>query len=188
MTRSTVSRANYLPAMIVALMMATHAFAEVTSSGETGFNLRITGEVDASPIEAYEQFVRVNEWWIENHTWYGDADNLSLEPRAGGCFCEISGDNEVLHMLVSYVKPGEEIKMIGGLGPLQMMGLHGGMSWRFEPVDDSEQAANRTRIIQTYNVTGYAPGGLKDLAGIVDAVQTDQLNALVAHINQSQKD
>ena len=76
-------------------------------------------------------------------------------------------------MLVSYVQPGVELKMVGGLGSLQMMGVHGAMSWRFEPIADG------TRIIQTYNVTGYAPGGLKDVADIVDSIQTRQLNALV---------
>lgn len=153
------------------------ARAEVTSKGETGFSLRIIGEAPVTPAAAYEQFLRVDEWWVASHTWYGDSSNLVIEPKAGGCFCEIKEDNEVLHMLVTFVQPGVELKMVGGLGPLQMMGLHGGMSWRFEPFD------NGTRIVQTYNVTGYAPGGLTDLAGIVDTVQTGQLDALVAKLS-----
>jgi hypothetical protein len=154
-------------------LLSAAALADVTSKGDTGFSLIITGEVESTPAEAYDQFIQIDEWWLEGHTWYGKAENLSIEPRAGGCFCEISGDNQVLHMLVTYVQPGVELKMVGGLGPLQMMGIHGGMSWRFEPIPDG------TRIIQTYNVTGYAPGGLTDLADIVDSVQTSQLNALV---------
>ena len=39
-------------------------------------------------------------------------------------------------MRVSFVDPGVEVRMLGGLGPLQMMGLHGAMSWRFEPRQD----------------------------------------------------
>ncbi|HAT26732.1 MAG TPA: activator of HSP90 ATPase [Gammaproteobacteria bacterium] len=154
-------------------LLSAVALADVTSKGDTGFTLVITGEVKTTPIEAYDQFIRIDEWWLEGHTWYGRSENLSIEPKAGGCFCEISGDNQVLHMLVSYVQPGVELKMVGGLGSLQMMGIHGGMSWRFEPIADG------TRIIQTYNVTGYAPGGLKDVADIVDSIQTSQLNALV---------
>ena len=159
------------------LLLASASHADVTSKGEAGFNLVITGEVMTTPAKAYEQFVRINEWWIEGHTWYGNSEGLALEPKAGGCFCEISGDKQVLHMLVTYVQPGVELKMIGGLGPLQMMGVHGGMSWRFEPTPTG------TRIIQTYNVTGYAPGGLTDLADIVDSVQTSQMNALVTRIS-----
>ncbi|MDG1232388.1 MAG: hypothetical protein P8P91_08965 [Pseudomonadales bacterium] len=154
-------------------MLSTAALADVTSKADTGFSLVITGVVETTPARAYEQFVRIDEWWLKGHTWYGKSENLSIEPRAGGCFCEISGDNQVMHMLVSYVQPGVELKMVGGLGSLQMMGVHGGMSWRFKPIPGG------TRITQTYNVTGYAPGGLKDLADIVDSIQTSQLNALV---------
>lgn len=155
------------------LLLSAITLADVTSKGDTGFTLVISGEVKATPAAAYDQFIRIGEWWLEGHTWYGRSENLFIEPKAGGCFCEISGDNQVLHMLVSFVQPGVELKMIGGLGSLQMMGIHGGMSWRFEPISDG------TRIIQTYNVTGYAPGGLRDLAGIIDSIQTRQLNALV---------
>ncbi|MFP6794415.1 MAG: hypothetical protein VB996_14225 [Pseudomonadales bacterium] len=154
-------------------LLSAAALADVTSKGDTGFTLVITGEVKTTPVEAYDQFIRIEEWWLEGHTWYGRSENLSIEPKAGGCFCEISGDNQVLHMLVSYVQPGVELKMVGGLGSLQMMGVHGAMSWPFEPIADG------TRIIQTYNVTGYVPGGLKEVADIVDSIQTSQLNALV---------
>lgn len=163
----------------ILLMFATLSFGDVTHKGENGFYLKITGEVDVTPEVAFNQFLQISDWWIASHTWYGDAANLHIEAKAGGCFCEISGDNEVLHMLVTFVKPGAEIKMVGGLGPLQMMGLHGGMSWRFEPTETG------TQIIQTYNVTGYSPGGLMDLAEIVNAVQTSQLEALVNHLQES---
>ena len=162
----------------VLLALTTDALAEVVAAGETGFNLKITGEVSVTPQEAYDQFVRVNEWWVESHSWFGSRRNFRLETKAGGCFCELKGEQQVLHMLVTFVNPGAEIKMVGGLGPLQMMGLHGGMSWRFEPMEEGRG----TRIVQTYQVTGWTPGGLTDLAGIVDAVQTSQLNALVAII------
>lgn len=165
---------------LLLLLLACLSFSaqgEVINKGENGFNLKITGIAHVKPETAYEQFIKVSDWWVENHTWFGKGENLSIDARAGGCFCEIEGDKEVLHMLVTFVNPGEEIKMVGGLGPLQMMGIHGGMSWRFEPVD------NGTLITQTYNVSGYASGGLLDLADIVDAVQTGQLNALVNHLN-----
>lgn len=165
-----------LACSLILWLSATCIHAEVTSKGETGFKLEIIGEVAVTPNEAYEQFINIGQWWLKSHTWYGDSSNLRIDPRAGGCFCEISGDNEVLHMLVTFVKPGSELKMVGGLGPLQMMGLHGGMSWRFEKIESG------TQIIQTYNVTGYAPGGLSDLADIVDNVQTNQLNALIEKI------
>ena len=162
--------------ILILLFMAV-ANAEVTAKGETGFNLRIEGTTDVPPDKAYEQFLRINEWWVASHTWFGSANNLRIDAQAGGCFCEIDGDKQVQHMQVTFVNPGKEVKMIGGLGPLQMMGLHGGMSWQFQETD------NGTKIVQTYNVTGWAPGGLLDLADIVDAVQTQQLNALISVLN-----
>ena len=150
--------------------------ADVTSKGEAGFNLKITGVANVPPAVAYEQFLDIGECWLSSHTWYRDASNLSVEAKAGGCFCEKSDGSEVLQMLVTFIKPNAEIKMVDGLGPLQMMDIHSGMSWSFEP------AKNGTLITLTYNVTGYAPGGLSDIADIDDAVQTDQLNALVKHL------
>jgi len=164
------------------LLVSVAATAEVVSKGETGFNLRIVGEANVRPMAAYDQFLDVSEWWIESHTWFGNAGSLSIEPQAGGCFCEISGNRQVMHMLVTFVEPGVEIRLVGGLGPLQMMGIHGGMSWRFE------KSGTGTRIVQTYNVTGYAPDGLAGLADVVDRVQTDQLNALVARLSSPDSD
>lgn len=168
---------KWLASFFLITVSAT-TLADVIAKSETGFNLRITSEVSVTPEVAYDQFVKVDEWWVESHSWFGSRKNFSLEAKAGGCFCEIQGEKQVQHMQVTFVNPGEEIKMIGGLGPLQMMGLHGGMSWRFEPLEGS----SGTRIVQTYNVTGWAPGGLLDLADIVDAVQTGQQNALTKRL------
>lgn len=161
---------------VLLVCVSASARADVISKSTTGFSLKITAEVPVDAKTAYDQFISVSDWWVASHTYYGKAENLSIEAKAGGCFCEKSGDNEVLHMLVTYVQPGREIRMVGGLGPLQMMGVHGGMSWTFEPTEQG------SRIIQTYNVTGYAEGGLDQLADIVNAVQTSQHNALVARL------
>jgi len=85
---------------------------------------------------------------------------------------------EVLHMTVSYVNPNTEIRMIGGLGPLQMMGVQGGMSWKFNPLSELQ-----TEIIHRYQVVGFMPDGLDKLAAIVDRVQMTQVNALVSKLN-----
>ncbi|SFC91703.1 hypothetical protein [Pseudoalteromonas denitrificans] len=76
-------------------------------------------------------------------------------------------------MTVSYMNPNNEIRMIGGLGPLQMMGIQGGMSWQFKKISDS-----KTHIIHKYQVVGFVPDGLDKLADIVDKVQTIQVNNL----------
>ena len=116
----------------VVVVISAQAFADVLSAGVHGFVIEITGKVDVEPSAAYDQFLRVNEWWDGDHSWFGSADNFYIEPKVGGCFCEINGEQQAQHMQISFVNPGREIRMLGGLGPLQMMGLHGAMSWKFE--------------------------------------------------------
>ncbi len=164
----------------LALLAAAHAQAEVMASGETGFAIRHQVQVPVPPDQAYAQFIKVGQWWDGDHSWFGDAEGFYIEPRAGGCFCEKNGDRQALHMTVTYVDPGKEMRMTGGLGPLQMMGLSGGMSWTFEAVEGG------TRITHSYAVSGFAEGGLTKLAPVVDAVQGHQLSRLKARLTPKQ--
>ncbi|HIG44808.1 MAG: hypothetical protein ABGY96_22845 [bacterium] len=79
-------------------------------------------------------------------------------------------------MIVSYVNPGKEVRLIGGLGPLQGMAIHGAMSFRFLRVDKTSTSETETRIIFEYKVMGAS--GLESLAEIVNTVQTMQLEML----------
>lgn len=151
--------------------------AEVMHSAPDGFELKVEAEVDGSKQEVYEQFLRVYEWWDGDHSWFGKASGFSLDARAGGCFCEVDGDKSVMHMQVSFVDPGNRVAMIGGLGPLQDLGLYGAMSWNFEVLSDT-----RTKVVHTYRVMGYYPDGLEELAVAVDRVQTLQVSRLEAKL------
>jgi hypothetical protein len=154
--------------------------AEVISSNPIGFQINIKKTVNVNSRKAYDQFLEIGEWWNADHTYFGQSKNLTIEAKAGGCFCEKSGDKEVLHMTVSYVDPNSEVRMTGGLGPLQMMGVQGGMSWKFIAIND-----NQTQIVHHYQVSGFNKDGLDALAPIVDKVQTLQVESLVAKIQQS---
>lgn len=159
--------------LMLGLGMLNFSQADVVHSAENGFEIKMSVSVPATPEQAYSQFLKIDEWWSSEHTWFGQAENLSLDPQAGGCFCERADGQSVLHMTVSFVAPNREIRLLGGLGPLQQMGLHGALTFKFIPVSDNE-----TKIVQIYRVTGYDPNGLKKLAPIVDQVQTLQLNRL----------
>ncbi len=161
----------------VILLVSAQAHGEVVYATAGGFSLEVSRDVSVEPGDAYARFLRVGEWWNGAHTWFGDARNMSIDPQAGGCFCEREGDKSAFHMLVTYVDPGKAMHMVGGLGPLQGLGLHGAMQWQFEAND-----AGGTTIIHRYRVTGYYPDGLEALATVVDQVQTDQVNRLQARI------
>jgi hypothetical protein len=171
---------NKIHLIILLLSLPAITHSEVLSHSENGFSIQIQAEVSVSTEQAYQQFIQVNEWWDKSHTWFGDSKGLSIKAKVGGCFCEKNGKRQALHMTVSYVDPNHEIRMIGGLGPLQAMGIHGGMVWKFEPIDK-----HHSKIIHTYNVTGYSKDGLDSLASIVDQVQTIQVNHLVKMLNTS---
>jgi uncharacterized protein YndB with AHSA1/START domain len=145
--------------------------AEVLAASAEGFNLKIVTHTRADPQLAYQAFTRIAQWWHPDHTYSGDAANLSLEMSPGGAFLERTGRaGFVKHMELVYANPGAEIRLLGGLGPLQGMGLHGAMTVQFQ---EGEQGG--TRVTMLYNVSGFAQGGLQGLAPIVDRVQGEQM-------------
>lgn len=164
-------------ALCSAILFLTSARAEVLESAANGFVLEISVEVPSTPEQSYAQFLRIGEWWDGEHSWFGKAENFSLEPHVGGCFCEIDGDREAQHMRVSFVQPNKEMRLLGGLGPLQMMSVHGAMSWQFVATETG------TKIIHRYTVSGYSRDGLDKLAAVVDQVQSIQVNRLATKLN-----
>jgi len=104
---------------------ATPAAAEVAASGETGFVSHTEVLVAAAPAEAWAAMLRPAEWWNGEHTYSGDAANMTIAPGAGGCFCEAIPSREgapagqIEHMRVIHLAPGSTLRMAGALGPLQ---------------------------------------------------------------------
>lgn len=160
--------------LLLALLCAPGAHAEVRDASPQGFTVENVRVVAVDAATAWKALVEdVDGWWPKDHTWWGEASTLSIESRAGGCFCERGDDGrEASHMRVALVDSGRLLRMVGGLGPLQGMGLHGAMEWRFEPVDDG------TRITLWYRAGGYTPDDMSGFAPVVDKVQALQLGGL----------
>lgn len=169
-----------LPLALAALAFALAspaAHAEVRDTAPNGFTLENSQWVPAPPDVAWRAFVDdVGQWWPADHTWWGDASRLSISEKAGGCFCETDGPRQAWHMSVSFVEPGKLMRMTGGLGPLQGMGIGGALEWRFVPENDG------TRITLWYRAGGYTPDDLGQFAPVVDRVQSLQLGGLAEHL------
>src|SRR3546814_2096701 len=90
----------------------------------------------------------VDRWWPKDHSWWGGESTLSIEPVAGGCFCERTADGKrsARHMVVVFAEPGKLLRLAGGLGPLQGMGLHGVMEWRLAPIEGGTQDRKSTSL------------------------------------------
>jgi uncharacterized protein YndB with AHSA1/START domain len=134
--------------------------------------------VSATPAAAWRALVEdVDAWWPKDHSWFGKDGRFSIEARAGGCFCEIAGDRQAEHMRIGFVEPGVLLRMLGGLGPLQGMGLQGTLDWKLQPVDGG------TRITLRYVAGGYTPQDMRQFAPVVDQVQALQLGGLATHLS-----
>jgi hypothetical protein len=160
--------------IVLALLLALPclaAQAAVLDSSPAGFTLQNTVTVPVDAKTAWNGLLKhVDAWWPKDHSWFGGT--FSLEPRAGGCFCERSGQRQAQHMTVAFVDPPGTLRLLGGLGPLQGMGLHGAMDWTFESVEGG------TRITLRYVAGGYTTSDLVKFAPVVDRVQGQQLGAL----------
>jgi len=154
------------------------ARAEVTDSAADGFTSKIVVNIHASPPEVYRRLVgNIGDWWNPAHTFSQDAHNLSIEERPMGCFCEkLPNQGFVRHMEVIYLQPGKTLRMSGALGPMQVMGVSAVGNFILSPEGDG------TRLEFTYRVGGYTPGGLTQLAPVVDRVWAEQIGRLKNYI------
>jgi hypothetical protein len=104
----------------------------------------------AAPADrVYAALGEIGRWWDPAHTFSRDAANLSIELRAGGCFCERLKD-----------------------GPLQAEGVDGTLSWTLKPVEGG------TNVTLSYVVGGYIRTGMEQWAPRVDRVLDAQLQRL----------
>jgi hypothetical protein len=168
------------------------AFSEVADSSANGFTVKTSITIQASPDEVYRRLVHnIGEWWSPQHTFSGDARNLSIEEKPMGCFCEAlaglgqSADQgggqsggAVRHMEVVYFVPGKALVLSGALGPLQSLATAGSMTIRLSPGDTG------TNLEVAYTVAGYAPAGMNTWAAPVDAVLTEQFARLKNYIER----
>ncbi len=169
-----------IPASLLAIGFANPAAAEVVESTSGGFATHDSAVVAADRQAVWEELVHPENWW--SHTWSDDSANLSLDPVAGGCFCETipaPGDwpnGSVEHMRVIMVMPGSTLRMSGSLGPLQAEGLAGTLTVTLE------DAAEGTRINWDYIVGGEARFPAAQFATVVDGVQSEFLDGLVQRL------
>lgn len=159
------------------------AGAVVKDASASGFTVENVEVVPVDAATAWKALVHdVDLWWPKDHTWWGKASKLSIDARAGGCFCEIAGARQAQHMVVTFVDPEQTLRMVGGLGPLQGMGLHGALEFRLAP-----DKGGGTRITLYYRAGGYSPDDLGKFAPVVDQVQGVQLRGLADHLRAAAK-
>ena len=165
-----------LAIVAVLLLAAGPSHAEVADQGPAGFQVRHVALIAAPPAKVRAAALDVGKWWSSAHTYSGDANNLSID--AAGCFCEKLPDGLVRHMTLVYSAP-DALRLAGALGPLATTGASGHLGLSFGKAADP----NSTQLVLTYDVGGYAKGGLAQTwAAPVDGVLGQQVTRLKRYV------
>jgi hypothetical protein len=161
---------------------AAPATGEVIKTHPTGFIVRHEAVVEANAKQTWLALINPDRWWRGEHTWTGDASNLLLTPRGGGCFCErvpevdepgrFTLEGSVEHMRVLHAFPERALRMRGGLGPLQSEPANGVLTITLSQVNGG------TRVVWEYNVAGYMRYEIPVIAHSIDGVIGGQVAAL----------
>ena len=169
-------RITRLLAAAVLAASSPAALAAVSNVSPSGFLVTLKQTLRTSPKTTFTALQQVGNWWSGEHTYSGRAGALTLELRAGGCFCERWDGNSVEHGRVLYVAREKAVRIEGALGPLQEMAVNGIMHFALEAAGDD------TALTFTYRVRGSADAALDKVAGVVDRVMTEQLARLVRYV------
>ena len=164
------------PALAIGM---SDAAAEIVGQSENGFKVSHEYVVSAGPEQVWNALLNPALWWSSAHTWSGDAANLTLDPQAGGCWCEIWEDAAVQHMTVASFIPPATMVLTGGLGPLQSMGVDGALTFTVTPEGEG------SRVAASYSVSGYFDPSADQMAPAVDGVIGEQMLGLAALLNDN---
>ncbi|MBK6801571.1 MAG: SRPBCC family protein [Novosphingobium sp.] len=167
------------------VLSAAPAAAEVVSTTDAGFVIKLSADAQADRSEAWKVLIAPSRWWSGDHTYSGDAANLWIDAQATGCFCEkiprpkdapeTQRIGSVEHMHVVYSDPQAGVlRMTGGLGPLQQDAGSGTLTIKLNPTGQG------TRFDWVYVVSGLGVLKPQEIAAQVDKVLGEQLGRLAS--------
>lgn len=167
----------------LALGLSVPVSAEVVAKSEQGFVTKDSADIAAPPRKVWLALIKPADWWNDSHSWSGSASNMSLVPKAGGCFCEtIPGEGDIpldgsaQHAVVVQAVPDKSLRLRGGLGPLQAVPATGVLTITLKQIEGG------TRVTWEYNVGGSTGFEIDTISRAVDGVMTQQLQGLRDHL------
>src|SRR5262245_42645079 len=86
--------------IVFAILQTQIAEAKLDYVAAGGFTIKHTFEINKPASEAFNVFaMQIGAWWDSNHTYSGKSENLSIDLRPNGCFCEKLGpQSNIVHM------------------------------------------------------------------------------------------
>ena len=157
------------------LFLATLLFCgsvngQITMKSSTGFLIEIEHQLDVDAKTAYSKLIDdFSKWYDASHSYSGKAENLSLDLKRHCMYEQLEKGGYVRHMEIVFHQPGKQLRMTGGLGPLQGMGVSGAMTWQFSESD------GKAKVKMSYAVSGADYLQLDKIAIPVERVLSDQV-------------
>lgn len=161
--------------------LAGPAAAEIIDVQQHGMEIRHQARIAASAPKVWETLIVPARWWSGDHSFSGSSENITIEPRVGGCWCEkLPNGGGVVHMHVDYIAPPSSLVMRGALGPFYNLGADGALSFALVEKDGA------TDVTLTFRAGGYVREGFQKWAQPVDNVLSQQLANLKQRLEQPQ--
>jgi len=153
------------------------AGAAVVHAAPGGFELKQVVHISAPATRVYAALIQPAKWWNSQHTYSGNAANLSLDARPGGCFCEaLPNGGAVQHLVVVNVQPNEALELRGALGPFHARGVDGVLAFELTPAGDGVD------LTMTNDLGGYMSEGMDSWAPKADGMLAEQLARLKRYV------
>ncbi|MCR9271276.1 MAG: SRPBCC family protein [Hyphomonadaceae bacterium] len=158
----------------LALISMTGAgMAEVVTASPDHFTLKLEAETELAPNEVWARLIVPSEWWQSDHTYSGDAKNLSLDVQAGGLWREDWDGGSVWHGTVIQAHENKSLILSAPFGPLQGLAVTSVWTITLTPHE-----AGGTKITFDHVTNGTDASGLDQMAPAVDFVKGAALASL----------
>lgn len=167
-------RSLHTSTIFLGLLLCGPGHGEVVSSSDTHFVLHLEMSSTLPPDRMWERLVNPARWWHPDHTYSGDAGNLTLTAEAGGLWREDWAAGSVAHGEVLYVQEGEILRLEAPFGPLQGLGAYTVWTITIEPAGDGS-------LVLFDEISSAPPGSKMDeMAKAVDYVKSEAIQRLAA--------
>jgi hypothetical protein len=166
-------------ALLAVAAGAPVAWADIVSASPSTFVLHAQRTISAQPERVWNSLVQVGRWWDPEHSYSRDGRFMSLDPRAGGCWCERWRGGSVEHgrvILVMNQDGMRTLRIAAPLGPLQGMAVNAILT--FTVTADTAGA----KIDMTYRVSGDPSLSLDQVGPGVNTVIMEQYERLIRFV------
>jgi uncharacterized protein YndB with AHSA1/START domain len=163
--------------IVLALLSVAPARAEVVDVAQNGMEIKQVVHIAAPPEKVWAALIVPARWWSSDHSVSGDAANITIDPRVGGCWCEkLPNGGGVVHMEVTHIAPPKTLVFRGALGPFYNLAADGALSYTIAA------SGAETDLTLVFRAGGYVKEGFQKWAQPVDDVFAQQMGNLKKHL------